>query len=220
MRCRSTLPGLVAAGRAHGQGHGRGEGGDSGGASEGLARAGERVLAQIQALEVAKARLEGDLLAAYGALATIEAQQVDALPAGAVARVSARVSPERVVTEEIALATGVGVGEVARRVAVATAPRRHRVMVAALARGETSLHRVLQVASDTTALPDADVTAVARAVLAPTRDGQPVRAAHLHRPAPSAVASVDTRGAAGSGTRTPGPGAGCSAGSPTTGWAG
>ncbi|MGO4664550.1 HNH endonuclease, partial [Terrabacter sp. 2TAF16] len=71
------------------------------------------MLAEIQALEVAKARLEADLLAAYGALAGIEAHQVDALPVGALARVSARVSPERVVTEEIALATGVGAGEVA-----------------------------------------------------------------------------------------------------------
>ncbi|WP_256796034.1 hypothetical protein [Terrabacter sp. Ter38] len=42
-------------------------------------------------------------LAAYGALATIEARQVDALPAGTTVRVSPRVSPERVVTEEIAL---------------------------------------------------------------------------------------------------------------------
>ncbi|MBW8732121.1 MAG: DUF222 domain-containing protein [Terrabacter sp.] len=161
-----------------------------------MARAGEQVLAQIQALEVAKARLEADLLAGYGALATIEAQQIDALPAGARARVSARVSPERVVTEEIALATGVGVGEVARRVAVATAPRRHRVMVAALARGETSLHRVLQLASDTTALPDADVTAVAQAVLAPTRDGQPVAQRTFTARLRRAIASVDTRGAA------------------------
>ena len=96
-------------------------------ALEGLARAGERVLAEIEALEVAKARLEADLLAAYGALRTIEAQQIDALPAGAVARVSARVCPDRVVTEEIALATGVGTGEVARRLSLATAPRRHQI---------------------------------------------------------------------------------------------
>src|SRR4051812_42479075 len=41
---------------------------------EGLARAGERVLAQIEALEVAKAGLEADLLGAYAALHTIEAQ--------------------------------------------------------------------------------------------------------------------------------------------------
>ncbi|WP_231372212.1 HNH endonuclease signature motif containing protein [Terracoccus sp. 273MFTsu3.1] len=165
-------------------------------ALEGLARAGERVLDQIQALEVAKARLEADLLAAYGALATIEAQQIDALPAGAAARVSARVLPERVVTEEIALATGVGVGEVARRLSLATAPRRHRVALDALRSGAMSLHRALQVASDTAALPDTDVTTVAQAVLAPTRDGQPVAQRTFTARLRRAVASVDARGAA------------------------
>ncbi|MGO4360759.1 HNH endonuclease signature motif containing protein [Terrabacter sp. RAF57] len=164
-------------------------------ALEGLARAGERVLAEIEALEVAKARLEADLLAAYGALAGIEAQQVDALPAGAAARVSARVSPERVVTEEIALATGVGAGEVARRLALATAPRRHRVVLGALRAGRLSLHRALQVVSDTAQLPDADVTSVAQAVLAPSRDGQPVPQRTFTARLRRAVASVDARGA-------------------------
>ena len=77
-------------------------------------------------------------LTAYGALHKIESQQVETL---ALAAGSLHVSPDRVVTEEIALATGVGTGEVARRLAVATAPRRFRALVGALRAGETSLHR-------------------------------------------------------------------------------
>jgi hypothetical protein len=152
------------------------------------------VLAEIEALEVAKARLEADLLAAYGALRTIEVQQVDALPAGAAARVSARVCPDRVVTEEIALATGVGTGEVARRLSLATAPRRHRVVLTALRAGATSLHRALQVASETAQLPDPEVTTVAEAVLAPSRDGQRVPQRTFTARLRRAVASVDARG--------------------------
>ncbi|MGO4664551.1 HNH endonuclease, partial [Terrabacter sp. 2TAF16] len=137
----------------------------------------------------------------YGALAGIEAHQVDALPVGALARVSARVSPERVVTEEIALATGVGAGEVAHRLTLATAPRRHRVVLNALRDGRLSLHRALQVASDTAQLPDADVTTVAQAVLAPTRDGQPVPQRTFTARLRRAVASVDARGARGAQAR-------------------
>src|SRR6478752_7610311 len=69
---------------------------------------GERALGAIEALETEKARVEARLLAAYGALHTIESQQVEtlALTAG-----SLHVSADRVVCEEIALATGLGVGE-------------------------------------------------------------------------------------------------------------
>ena len=139
-----------------------------------------------------KARVEARLLAAYGASHTIESQQVETL---ALAAGSLHVSPDRVVTEEIALATGVGTGEVARRLAVATAPRRFRALVGALRAGETSLHRVLQVASETAQLPDADVTAVAEAVLAPSRDGRPVPQRTFGSRLRRAVASVDARGA-------------------------
>ena len=48
----------------------------------GPARAGEQVLAQIEELEGAKARVEADLLAAYGALHSIEVQQIQSLPRG------------------------------------------------------------------------------------------------------------------------------------------
>ncbi|NUO90260.1 MAG: HNH endonuclease, partial [Dermatophilaceae bacterium] len=84
------------------------------------------MMAQIEALEAVKARVEADLLAAYGALHTIQEQQIAALPEGSSRRAAALVSAERVVAEEIALATGVGAGEVGRRLTLATAPRRHR----------------------------------------------------------------------------------------------
>ena len=74
-------------------------------------------------------------------------------------------STDRVVGEEIALATGVGPGELARRLSLATAPRRHRTILAALRAGTTSLHRALQVSSETAALSDAFVALVEEAVL-------------------------------------------------------
>ena len=157
-----------------------------------LTAMGERALRTIESLEREKARVEARLLAAYGALHTIESQQVETL---ALAAGSLHVSPDRVVVEEIALATGVGAGEVARRLGVATAPRRFRTVLGALRAGETSLHRVLQVASETAPLPDADLTAVAEAVLAPSRDGRPVPQRRFVARLRRAVASLDARGA-------------------------
>ncbi|MFM6848700.1 MAG: hypothetical protein ACKOVB_06315, partial [Terrabacter sp.] len=139
--------------------------------TETLLRASERVMARVEALEVAKARLEADLVAAYGALHTIQEQQVAALPAGSSRRAAALVASERVVAEEIALATGVGAGEVGRRLRLETSPRRHRRLLAALRDGGTSLYRAVQVACDTAQLSDADVAVVEEAVLAPSRDG-------------------------------------------------
>ena len=190
-----SLEALLAAARDRAD---RDERARAAGVIEGLLRAGEQVLGQIEAIEAieaAKARLEADLLAAYGALHSIEAQQVAALPrGGSAARMAGLVSAERVVTEEISLATGVGAGEVARRLAVATAPRRHRVMLAALGEGATSLHRVLQVAADTNLLCDADVATVHEAVLAPSRDGRVVGQRTFTARLRRAVASVDQRG--------------------------
>ncbi|MGO4599806.1 DUF222 domain-containing protein [Terrabacter sp. 2RAF25] len=164
--------------------------------TEGLLRASERVMGEIEALEVAKARVEADLLAAYGALHSIQAQQVEALPRGGSAvRMAGLVSPERVVAEEIALATGVGVGEVGRRLTLATAPRRHMRVLAALRAGGTSLYRAVQVASETVRLSDVDVAAVEEAVLAPSRDGRPVGQRTFRARLTRAVASVDARGA-------------------------
>lgn len=165
-------------------------------ALEGLARDGEQVLAEIEGLEASKARLEAELLSPYAASHTIEEQQIAALPAGSPSRMTGRVSTARVVGEEIALATGVGVGEVARRLTLATSPRRHRTILAAVRAGTTSLHRALQVASDTAALSDADVALVEEAVLAPSRDGLPVPQRTFVTRLRRAVASVDFRGSA------------------------
>jgi hypothetical protein len=163
-------------------------------ATESLLRASERVMARVEALEAVKARVEADLLAAYGALHTIAEQQIAALPSGSSRRAAALVSPERVVAEEIALATGVGAGEVGRRLTLATAPRRHRRLLAALREGGTSLYRAVQVACETVALSDVDVAAVQEAVLAPSRDGRPVGQRTFTARLTRAVASVDTRG--------------------------
>ena len=139
--------------------------------------------------------MEADLIAAYGALHTIQEQQIAALPVGSSRRAAALVSPERVVAEEIALGTGVGAGEVGRRLTLATAPRRHRRILEALRHGGTSLYRAVQVASETVQLPDADVAAVEEAVLAPSRDGRPVGQRTFSARLRRAVASVDTRAA-------------------------
>ncbi|MHA3838293.1 HNH endonuclease signature motif containing protein [Terrabacter sp. AAH1] len=163
--------------------------------TETLLRAGERVMAQIEALEAVKARVEADLIAAYGALHTIQEQQIAALPAGSSRRAAALVSPERVVAEDIALATGVGAGEVGRRLTLATSPRRHRRLLEALRAGATSLYRAVQVASETVQLSDADVATVEEAVLAPSRDGQVVGQRTFTARLRRAVASVDNRGA-------------------------
>ncbi|KJK10819.1 hypothetical protein UB45_17260 [Terrabacter sp. 28] len=163
--------------------------------TESLLRASERVMARVEELEAVKARVEADLIAAYGALHTIAEQQIAALPAGSSRRAAALVSPERVVAEEIALATGVGAGEVGRRLTLATALRRHRRLLAALREGGTSLYRAVQVACETVQLPDADVAAVEEAVLAPSRDGRPVGQRTFTARLRRAVASVDTRGA-------------------------
>lgn len=163
-------------------------------ALEGLARARERVLAEVESLEATKARLEAELLSAYAALHTIEEQQIAAMPPGSPSRITGRVSTANVVGEEIALATGVGVGEVARRLSLATSPRRHRTILAALRDGATSLHRALQVASETAALSDDDVRVVEEAVLAPSRDGHPLPQRTFMTRLRRAVASVDARG--------------------------
>ena len=153
-----------------------------------LAHEGDRILREIEALEVEKAQVESDLLDAYAALHSVEDQQI--------AAASVHVSTDRVVTEEIALATGVGSGEVARRLSLATAPRRHRLVRRALREGALSLHRALQVVSETGLLPDADVESVEGAVLAPSRDGQSLPQRTFVTRLRRAVASVDHRGSA------------------------
>ncbi|EWT02404.1 hypothetical protein N865_06200 [Intrasporangium oryzae NRRL B-24470] len=158
-----------------------------------LARAADAALAQIEALEVEKARLEGRLVDAYAALTSIQEQQhAGAALVGHNGVVPVSVS--QIVTQEIALATGVGVGEVSRRLALATAPRRHRVMRAALRRGDVSLARALQVVSETSALPDEVMPALEEALLAPGRDGHAPSQRTFTTRLRRCVRSADARG--------------------------
>src|SRR5690242_8857602 len=91
---------------------------------ERLDACGDRVLSQIEGLERSKARLEARLLQAYAALHTIQDQQL----ARMVTATPVPLSTDRVVTAEIACATGVGQAEVSRRLELALATRRHRVL--------------------------------------------------------------------------------------------
>ena len=134
---------------------------------EGLDACGDRVLSQIEGLERAKARLEARLQAAYAALHTIQDQQLARLTTSTPVPLTA----ERLVTAEIACATGVGASEVSRRLELALAPRRHRLLHQALRAGTVSLYRALTVLAETRNLPDAALPALEAAVLAPAPDG-------------------------------------------------
>ncbi|WP_076261191.1 HNH endonuclease signature motif containing protein [Intrasporangium flavum] len=132
-----------------------------------LDAAGDRVLAQVEALERTKARLEARLLEAYAALHAIQEQQLARLATAA----PVPVSTERVVAAEIACATGVGEAEVSRRLELALATRRHRVLRDALRHGRVSLYRALTVVAETRLLPDEVLPDVTATVLAPAPDG-------------------------------------------------
>ncbi|WP_020143563.1 HNH endonuclease signature motif containing protein [Terracoccus sp. 273MFTsu3.1] len=158
-------------------------------ASPTLNDAADAVLSQIERLEVQKARLEGRLVDAYAALHSVEEQQLARLTTTSPVPITA----DQVVAQEIACATGVGATEVARRLELATAPRRHRVLRERLRAGAVSLQRALRVVVETRALgddvlPDLEVT-----VLAPAPDGsvasQRLFATRLQR----CVRSADSR---------------------------
>src|SRR5689334_8504896 len=132
-----------------------------------LHEAADRVVSQIQRLEVRKARLEGELIDAYAALHSVEEQHL------ARTRPSSPVplSADQVAAQEISWSTGVGVGEVGRRLELATAPRRHRVLRERLRAGGVSLYRALRIVAETRALDDDVVPDLEAAVLAPAPDG-------------------------------------------------
>ena len=132
-----------------------------------LHEAADRVVSQIERLEVRKARLEGQLIDAYAALHSIEEQQL----AHTVTSAPVPLSADQVVAQEIAWATGVGAGEVSRRLELATAPRRHRVLRKRLRAGTVSLYRALRVVAETRELDDDVLSDLESAVLAPAPDG-------------------------------------------------
>ncbi|WP_344255167.1 HNH endonuclease signature motif containing protein [Terrabacter carboxydivorans] len=127
----------------------------------------EAVLSQIERLEVHKARLEGRIVDAYAALHSVEEQHLSQLVTSSPVPITAH----QVVTQEVACATGVGAAEVARRLELATAPRRHRVLRERLRAGSVSLHRALRIVVETRMLADDALPDLEATVLAPARDG-------------------------------------------------
>ena len=155
-----------------------------------LFAAGEAALREIESLEAEKARLEGRLVDAYASLHTVLEQQHEVI---GLSNGPVPLRADAVVTREIACATGVGAAEVSRRLELATAPRRHRVLHAALRTGRVSLYRALRVVAETRLLDDELLPAIETAVLAPAPDGsiasQRLFSARLHR----LVRSADDR---------------------------
>lgn len=132
-----------------------------------LHEAADRVVSQIERMEVGKARLEGRLVDAYAALHSIEEQHFASTRPSSPVPLTA----DQVAAQEIAWATGVGVGEVSRRLELATAPRRHRVLRERLRAGTVSLYRALRVVAETRELDDDVLPELEAAVLAPAPDG-------------------------------------------------
>jgi hypothetical protein len=112
----------------------------------------DRELAEIEALETAKAQLEGKLIDAYAAVHTTLGQ----LFAGRIDRPRSKVPVEMdtMVGQEIAVATGVGPAEVSRRLWLATSGARHANLRDALRAGRISLYRALQVVTECRDVPD------------------------------------------------------------------
>lgn len=153
--------------------------------------AADQVLSQIECLEVRKARLEGQIVDAYAALHSIEEQHL------ARTRTSAPVplGADQVAAQEISWATGVGAAEVSRRLELATAPRRHRVLRERLRAGGVSLYRALRIVAETRLLDDDVIADLEATVLTPAPDGsiasQRLFASRLQR----CVRSADGRSA-------------------------
>lgn len=152
-------------------------------------------LARIQELEAAKARIESQLLDAYAWLHTVQEQQYGDVMTSRGHGSVVPVSVDQVVAKEIALATGLGEGEVSRRLHLVTHPRRHRLLRAELAAGRTTLARALKVAEATASLADDAVADVAASVLSPGRDGGPVSAATFRQRLRRCVLAADPRSA-------------------------
>ncbi|WP_374971408.1 HNH endonuclease signature motif containing protein [Terrabacter sp. BE26] len=125
------------------------------------------MISQIERLEVRKARLEGQLVDAYAALHSIEEQHL----ARTVTSAPVPLSADQVAAQEIAWATGVGAAEVSRRLELATAPRRHRVLRERLRAGTVSLYRALRVVAESRELDDDVLPDLEAAVLEPAPDG-------------------------------------------------
>ncbi|HEX6054368.1 MAG TPA: hypothetical protein VFY98_01015, partial [Intrasporangium sp.] len=117
------------------------------------------LLAQIEDLEAARARLDGRIVDAYGAMRTVIAEQVDeheqalaaaraakGLPVRAGSPAARAVSVDETVLLELTTATAVPQFEAARRLRLAAAPRRHAGLRSRLAAGTVSLLHATMIA--------------------------------------------------------------------------
>ena len=155
---------------------------------------------RIVELEGVKARVEAQLLDTYGWLHTVLGQQYD----GIVSRTGSGgrrlpIGLDQVVAKEICAATGLGEGEVSRRLALAIRPRRHRVVRERMACGLLGLGRALALSEASACLDDdAAVAALEEKVLAPPRlPGEPAAPADPGEPGePAEPAGPGSSGAA------------------------
>ncbi len=158
---------------------------------------------RIVELEGVKARVEAQLLDTYGWLHTVLGQQYDGIVSRR--RSGGRRLPiglDQVVTKEICAATGLGEGEVSRRLALAIRPRRHRVVRERMACGLLGLGRALALSEASACLDDdAAVAALEAKVLAPPRrPGDPAG-----EPGEPGEPGGTPGGAGSSGADAPGP---------------
>jgi hypothetical protein len=145
--------------------------------------AAEESVDHIIALEKIKAQVESRLLGAYrvlhAALGTHYAELTSQNTFSTRGRVP--IGLDQLVTREIAAATGSSQREVARRLAIATAPVRYRVILEQMRRGELGLGRAMQVVDACMTLDDEQCREVQEKVTAPpaqpgrTSAGEPDR---------------------------------------------
>ena len=125
----------------------------------------------VEAVERAKAALDGIGLEALARMDATAAAELGARHAQSwVDRTP--LSARELVVSEVSTATGLSVPDVGRRVELATAPTtRSGFLREELAAGRTTLFRATRLVAETTSLGDEAADGVVRRVLAPTRDG-------------------------------------------------
>jgi hypothetical protein len=131
--------------------------------------AAEESLDHIIALERIKAQVESRLLGSYRVLHTALGKHHAELtsPNGFSTRGRAPIGLDQLVTREITAATGSSQREVARRLTIATAPERYRVILEQMRRGELGLGRAMQIVDARMTLDDEQCLEVQEKVTAP-----------------------------------------------------
>ncbi|MGN6751983.1 MAG: HNH endonuclease signature motif containing protein, partial [Intrasporangium sp.] len=174
----------------------------SGPAADSLEAAMDAELRVVEAVERAKAALDAQSLVALARMQSLAESMVAAAPAAARA---VPVSPDELVTMEVATATGLSQGETAVRAELAAGPvERFGPLWELLAAGTVSLRRACQVVEETRHLQHDVVAELVESVFAPTRDGaglsgnlfrQRLRRAILRADADAAAAAARRRAA-------------------------